>query len=277
LIKSIEGDICFSMKQVLVQIYEIQEPGEAEAVAALGVDRIGTVILSGEDWKAPVLRDTVRAVQGAAVQSGLIPLFDDLQTVLRVLDYYRPDFVHFCEIISPFPMDRQMVIKQCDGLIGLQQAVKTRFPAVALMRSLSLPQPGMATDDGTLENILAILDKLAPVSDYFLIDTLRGMPGGAQEQPVTGFVGITGEICDWRIARGIVAQSPLPVILAGGLDDGNVEEAIRMVRPAGVDSCTRTNARTADGRPIRFRKDLEKVKRMVARVRRIEAEEICPR
>jgi len=260
-----------------VQIYEIQEPREAEAVAALGVDRIGTVILSGEDWKAPVLRETVRAVQGAAVQSGLIPLFDDRETIFGVLDYYQPDFVHFCEAISPFPGDRQTVMKQCDGLIGLQQAVRAQFPAVTVMRSLSLPRPGMAEGEEILDNILTILDKLAPVSDYFLLDTLRGAQGALLEQPVTGFVGITGEICDWRIAQRVVAVSPIPVILAGGLDAANVGEAMRTARPAGVDSCTRTNARAADGRPIRFRKDLTKVKNMVEEVRRVEAEGSCPR
>ena len=41
-------------------------------------------------------------------------------------------------------------------------------------------------------------------------------------------------------------------------------------RPAGIDSCTLTNACDADGRPIRFRKDLGKVKHLVEAVRRAE-------
>ena len=209
------------MRQVLVQIYEIQEPGEAEAVAALGVDRIGTVVLSREGWKAPVLRETVQAVQRAAVKGGLIPLFDDRQTVFRLLDYYQPDFIHFCEALSPFPADRQAVIRQCDILIALQQAVRERFPTVEIMRSLSLPRPGIPGVEAIMANILAVMEKLAPMSDSFLLDTLQGAPGDRQKQPVTGFVGITGETCDWQIARRVVAQSPTPVILAGGLDDGN--------------------------------------------------------
>jgi phosphoribosylanthranilate isomerase len=261
----------FSMKRILVQIYEIQEPREAEAVAALGVDRIGTVILSREGWKAPALRETVQAVQRAAVQSGLIPLFDDRETIFCLLDYYQPDFIHFCEALSPFPADQQAVMALCDVVVSLQQAVRERFPSVSVMRSLALPRPGIPGGEEIRKNILSILEKLAPVSDYFLLDTIQGAPGASQEQPVTGFVGITGEVCDWQIARAVVAQSPVPVILAGGLDDVNVREAIRAVRPAGVDSCTRTNARAADGRPIRFRKDLAKVKRMVEAVRRAEA------
>jgi phosphoribosylanthranilate isomerase len=42
------------------------------------------------------------------------------------------------------------------------------------------------------------------------------------------------------------------------------------VMPAGVDSCTGTNAMDAKGRSIRFKKDLEKVKHMVDEARRAE-------
>lgn len=258
------------MQRTLIQIYEIQEPHEAEAVAALGVDRIGTVILSQEGWKAPILRETVRAVQGMEVQSGLIPLLSDRETIFRILDFYQPDFVHFCEVLSPFPGDRTAVMRQCDALISIQQAVKERFPA-DIMRSLSLPRPGTAEGEKIMKNILNIANELAPVSDYFLLDTLRGLPGNAQVQPVKGFVGITGETCDWRIARVVVDTGLCPVILAGGLDGENVGEAVLTVQPAGVDSCTRTNALAPDGRPIRFKKDLAKVKRMVEEVRRVDA------
>lgn len=45
----------------------------------------------------------------------------------------------------------------------------------------------------------------------------------------------TGQKADWEDARDFVAQSPKPVILAGGLNSENVEDAIRTVRPFGVD------------------------------------------
>ncbi|NUL83023.1 MAG: phosphoribosylanthranilate isomerase [Armatimonadetes bacterium] len=45
----------------------------------------------------------------------------------------------------------------------------------------------------------------------------------------------SGILSDWEAARHFVAQSPKPVILAGGLNSENVEEAIRAVRPFGVD------------------------------------------
>jgi phosphoribosylanthranilate isomerase len=264
--------MCLLMQRIMIQIYEIQEPREAEAVAALGVDRIGTVIMSGEDWKLPILKDTVRVVQEIGALSGLIPLLSDRETIFRILDHYQPDFIHFCDVLSPFPSDQTAVMQQCDVLVSLQQAVLEQFPAIDIMRSLSIPRLGAAGGEKLMKNTLSIMDRLAPVSDYFLLDTLQGSPGSVQKQPMTGFVGITGEICDWRIAKAVVAACSRPVILAGGLDGENVREAILTVQPAGVDSCTRTNLIAPDGRRIRFKKDLAKVKRMVEEVRRAEAE-----
>ena len=45
--------------------------------------------------------------------------------------------------------------------------------------------------------------------------------------------GGTGHSFNWQLAAGVASQRP--VILAGGLTPGNVAEAIRQVRPYGVD------------------------------------------
>ena len=111
-----------------------------------------------------------------------------------------------------------------------------------------------------------------PVSDYFLTDTLLvGDPdAGTDSQPVHGFVGITGQTCCWQTAAELVKASKLPVILAGGISPENVTAGIRKTRPAGIDSCTQTNAFDEKGAPIRFKKDIQKVKQMVAAVQAAE-------
>ncbi|WP_214020414.1 phosphoribosylanthranilate isomerase [Methanoculleus sp.] len=48
-------------------------------------------------------------------------------------------------------------------------------------------------------------------------------------------IGGTGIPHDWNISAKIVANSAIPVILAGGLKPENVRGAIRKVRPYGVD------------------------------------------
>ncbi|MFO8049937.1 MAG: hypothetical protein R6U29_12960, partial [Desulfosudaceae bacterium] len=66
------------------------------------------------------------------------------------------------------------------------------------------------------------------------------------------------------------ASSAVPVFLAGGIADDNVYDGIIKTRPAGVDSCTRTNARDGRGGYVRFQKDLARVARLVSEVRRAE-------
>lgn len=49
---------------------------------------------------------------------------------------------------------------------------------------------------------------------------------------VQGAHGGTGQTFDWSLIPGAL---PLPVVLSGGLDPGNVAEAVRRVRPWAVD------------------------------------------
>jgi len=48
-------------------------------------------------------------------------------------------------------------------------------------------------------------------------------------------IGGTGRTADWDQARTIAASVNKPVLLAGGLNAGNVREAITVVQPWGVD------------------------------------------
>ena len=70
------------------------------------------------------------------------------------------------------------------------------------------------------------MERFAPLVDAFITHTLATTPGPS---------GATGKTHDWAISRRLVQASPKPVILAGGLNPGNVGAATRAVRPAGVD------------------------------------------
>jgi phosphoribosylanthranilate isomerase len=50
-------------------------------------------------------------------------------------------------------------------------------------------------------------------------------------------LGGTGRRHDWRISRAICEAVSIPVFLAGGLNADNVSEALREVRPFGLDIC----------------------------------------
>lgn len=76
---------------------------------------------------------------------------------------------------------------------------------------------------------------VAPEVDALLLDS------GDPSLPVKELGG-TGRTHDWSVSRRIVAAVPVPVYLAGGLTPDNVGEAIRQVRPFGVDVCSGVRA-----------------------------------
>jgi len=260
------------MKKIISQIYEIQTPSEADMMVAIGVDHVGTVIVSGQEWKQPAIKKTLDAVARTPAKSSLILLYNAPELVFASLDYYRPDIVHFCEILlqpaAGEPSAGMAPAEACDALIRLQTDVRRLFPQTRIMRTIPIPD----TPQGPKVPFLTLAAMFAPVSDYFLTDTLIVSPNGHGPQPVAGFVGITGRTCDWESAARLVAASPIPVILAGGLSPENVYQGIKAVHPAGVDSCTLTNATDAFGKSVRFKKDMVRVSRFLAEARRASLE-----
>jgi len=243
---------------MIIQIYEIQTPQEAEKCIELGVDHIGSVVLSLDEWRIPLLKETVRLSEGTDVKSSLIPIFHDPDMTYRTLDYYRPDYIHFCDSLT----DQEGRVADLDKFIKLQTGLKEKFPEVGIMRSIPIPKKGVAPDFPFLE----IAGALQTSSDIFLTDTWLG------KEPVEGYIGITGETADWGMAQSLLRQSSIPVILAGGLSPDNVYDSIMEVLPAGADSCTQTNMVVEEGDPIRFQKDFQKVGTFVEEVRRAERE-----
>ncbi len=251
------------MKNVISQIYEIQTRKEAELMVNTGVDHIGSVIVSAREWKQPGIKETIDFVAQTHAASSLILLFNDPDLVFLSLEYYQPDIVHFCEILIDSNA-QDMPGENCNVLVQLQAQIRNNFPEIKIMRTIPIPD----NNAGGQVPFLELAKMFEPVSDYFLTDTLIVSQSGNGDQPVEGFVGITGKTCDWESATQLVEASQIPVILAGGLSPENVYEGIRTVRPAGVDSCTLTNVCDDSGVPIRFKKDMAKVNRFLAEMQR---------
>jgi phosphoribosylanthranilate isomerase len=113
-------------------------------------------------------------------------------------------------------------------------AVRARCPGLFVIKSVIVP-PG--PDAAALEALTAEGLALAAHCDALLTDTA---------DPATGATGATGKTHDWDVSRRLAEVSPVPLVLAGGLCPANVREAIRAVRPAGVDA--HTGVEGPDGR-----------------------------
>ena len=71
----------------------------------------------------------------------------------------------------------------------------------------------------------------APYVHAFLLDSGRPY----QDVPE---LGGTGRVHDWTVSANFVGKASKPTFLAGGLNADNIAEAIRKVRPYGLDICS---------------------------------------
>jgi phosphoribosylanthranilate isomerase len=209
---------------MLTQIYEVTSAAEAAALSEIGVDHIGVLVGDGSFPREQSVAAAAAIAAGIRPPSKLSALFlaSDLSYVVRSVRELAPPILHLGaapELVLPV------------HVVELKRAL----PGVAIMRSVPVTGP----------ESIAIAAAYEGVADFILLDSYR------KEDKQIGALGITH---DWSISRQIVERLGTPVILAGGLGPENVAEAIRRVRPAGVDSKTKTD------RGETHTKDLEKVR-----------------
>ncbi|MBK5190173.1 MAG: phosphoribosylanthranilate isomerase [Methanosarcinales archaeon] len=93
------------------------------------------------------------------------------------------------------------------------KSVREALPDLKLIKTVHVDERG------TIHGVMPEEDYV----DFILLDTFSAKIGG------------TGKKHSWAKSRAIVKHSAIPVILSGGLTPDNVAEAIKEVRPYGVD------------------------------------------
>lgn len=215
---------------MIVQIYEVSNPKQAKELEKLGVNYIGVLVGKG-DYARELSFEKTRAifnVLSKGTKKVALSLSPNLDGVLEVIEQTNPDIIH----IATLPKN----ITPADI-----KTIRQKFPHVKIMRTIPVIN----------EKSIDLAKEYDKVVDYLLLDSKEGFQLGA-----------TGQVHDWGISKKIVESVKIPVILAGGLGPDNVEEAIKIVKPAGVDSKTKTDR--ADGKG----KDLEKVKEFTIKARK---------
>ena len=221
---------------MLVQIYEISSPEEARALVDLGVDHIGVLVGDGSfprEQSVDQAQLIFSAISPPAKGVALV-LSSHVRLIEHVVSALKPAILHLgasSDLLTP------LVVRQ----------LKKGRGTLTVMRSIPV------FDDKSV----AIAQSYDGIADMLLLDSHR--PGDAQ-------IGALGVTHSWDIDRRIVESVGIPVIVAGGLGPDNVIDAITAVRPMGVDSKTKTDK--DDGSHT---KDLQKVKRFVARAKSLQA------
>jgi phosphoribosylanthranilate isomerase len=184
---------------LIVKICGLSTRETLDAALQAGADMVGFVFFppSPRHLSLEKARDLGRQAKGRATKVALSVDADDA-TLGNIVDALQPDILqlHGRETVA-----RVRDIKQKFGLLVMK--------AIPVETSADLaPLPGYAA---VADRIL--FDARAPK------DATR--PGGL------------GAVFDWHVLEGLDLK--LPFMVSGGLDAGNVAEAIRVTRAGGVD------------------------------------------
>lgn len=170
-----------------------------------GADAVGFITEVPVRTHRRIDREEARELVAATppfVTTVMVCMPEDLKNALELVDSVRPDAV---QVHSSMALDDLKSLK--------------KYAHVKIIKTININQ---ATHVGQTLEYVSTLENIA---DAILLDSSAG-----------GKTGGTGTVHDWTKSKEITAGSPLPVILAGGLDPGNVSEGIRTVRPYGVDT-----------------------------------------
>jgi phosphoribosylanthranilate isomerase len=149
-------------------------------------------------------------------------------------------------IITIYTKTHTQVLQLVDAVDNpeVYMTLKLELPHVRIVQVIHVTGPE------SIDEAMSV----SPYVDALLLDS--GNPKLAVKE-----LGGTGRLHDWSVSRAIVELCEKPVFLAGGLNPGNVREAIEKVRPYGVDICS--------GLRIGGKLDEELLRRFILEVRGI--------
>ena len=192
---------------IRIKICCIRNIVEAEIALKAGAYAIGLVteMPSGPGIISEIEVAKVAAAIGPRINTFLLTSKGDVPALIKQIRFCGVSTVQLCNQLEN----------------GTYRELKRALPAVDIIPVIHV------TSTASIDRALAIASQV----DGLLLDS------GNPDLPVKELGG-TGRTHDWGISRRIVELVDVPVYLAGGLNSGNVIEAIQTVKPFGVDVCS---------------------------------------
>lgn len=198
-------------RRVRLKVCCIASVDEARLAIALGADALGLVARM-PTGPGPIADDLIREI-AARVPPPIATFLLTSQTEPdAVVDHVRRTGVNTVQLVDDTTVPT------------VYDALRRATPHVRIVQVIHV------LDGASVALALAAAERV----DALLLDS--GNPAARE-------LGGTGRAHDWAISRRIVEASPIPVFLAGGLNEANVARAIAAASPFGVDLCSgvRTN------------------------------------
>lgn len=199
---------------VRVKICCIASLDEASLALEAGADAIGLV--SAMPSGPGVIHDediaVIAAWVGARVATVLLTSRQTVDGIDVQLRHSRPTVVQLVDAVPD----------------GDMAEIRRLHPDVIMMPVVHVRESGSVQE----------ASRVAALADAILLDS--GNPSAHIKE-----LGGTGRVHDWQVSRAIRETVSVPLFLAGGLRADNVADAVRTVRPFGVDVCSgvRTDGR----------------------------------
>ena len=212
---------------MITQIYSIQTVEEALMCVQCGADNIGVAVSTGYNLPSEVSIEKCKEIYdaiGDKAKKVLIVVTDSDEPIYKPLEILKPDIIHICGY--DYYATEQFVEK-----------AKQICPDIEVLQAIGIE------DESAIDTAI----HFSKFCDYLILDSV--------DHNING-IGAAGFVNDWDIDAEIVKRVDCKVILAGGLGPDNVGEAIKKVKPYGVDSFTKTSDILGNGKS---RKNKDKV------------------
>jgi len=190
-----------------IKICCIASVEEAWMAIGAGANAIGLVsaMPSGPGPIAEELIAEIAAIVPPGVSSFLLTCLQDATSIIDQQRRLRVNTIQICDRLTS----------------GSYQQIREALPGISLVQVIHVIGPE------SVDEAIAV----APHVDAILLDS------GNQSLAIKELGG-TGRTHDWTLSRKIREAIEVPLFLAGGLNPGNVADAIREVQPFGIDVCS---------------------------------------
>ncbi len=186
----------------VIKVCGIQNINEANGAIEAGANTIG--MLTGvpeyvEDKISPETAKKIVVSLPRGIRTVMVTHLLEVSKIVEIAEYTG---------ISALQIHNDL---STEGMKSLREYV----PNLELIKTIHVLDESAIEDAKVYESF----------SDIILLDTKAGER-----------IGGTGKTHDWNISKRIVEEVGIPVILAGGLNPRNINEAISKVKPAGIDA-----------------------------------------
>ena len=216
-----------------IKICGITRSSYAKAAANAKADYIGVIVDIKESPRNVSLKNAAEIIKSSPIP------------VVVLLEKNINDTIKATSVLKPYAIQ----------LIGEYTPIDIQYLKKALCckiwKTISIPSTG--TDETAYLSLLKLINSYKKAgTDAIILDTLVAKKKGG-----------SGEVCDWNTAEKLVKNINIPIFLAGGINPENVCDAVKKVRPYGIDLSSGVEKAPAQ-------KDSEKIRALVNNLRIIQ-------